>query len=187
MCQVFNNRADRLVSYFPFAINHGVWLARKLEVWKWDTMKCRTMQGLKSLHFILSNKAKENTWRRESVCANGSLRGKMKPCTIKLRHSYVQHRNILFLKKKSQKSPVCFINNKEVTARGMKVKEVVFETEGIMRTDQLWNTRGNGTGFHRFPAWERPQGSEERFVQIEMATTALGSGSASGNVSLAWG
>lgn len=71
------------------------------------------------------------------MCANGSLRGKMKPCTIKLRHSYVQHRNILFLKKKSQKSPVCFINNKDVTARGMKVKEVVFETEGIMRTDQL--------------------------------------------------
>lgn len=95
-----------------------------------NEMQNHAGQGLESLHFILTNKAKENTWRKESVCVNGSLRGKIKPCTIKLRHSYVEHKNILFFVKKSQKNPVCFINYKEVTAKGVKVWEVVFESEG---------------------------------------------------------
>lgn len=184
MCQVFDDRADRFASYFPIATNHRVWLARKLEVWKWHTMKCRTTQGLECLHFILSNKAKENTLGRESVCANGSLRGKIKPCTIKWRHNYVENRNVHFFVKKKPQTPVCFVNNKEVIAKGVKVEEVISESEGN-------DVNRPAVTYQREWAWiphissvrmsSRIPHAEERFVQIEMATTALGSGSESGS------
>lgn len=63
----------------------------------------------------------------------------------------------------------------------MQVKEVVFENEGNEEN------RPEGMGLDSTYLQHSPQGSEERFVQIEMATTALGSGSGSRDVSLAWG
>lgn len=35
-----------------------------------------------------------------------------------------------FLVEKKSKNPVCFINKKEATAKGVKVKEIIFESEG---------------------------------------------------------
>lgn len=94
----------------------------------------------------------------------------------------MEHRNVHFFVKKSPKSPVCFINNKEVIAKGVKVEEVISESEGN-------DVNRAAVTYQREWAWiphissmrmsSRIPHAEERFVQIEMATTALGSGSGS--------